>query len=122
MTARLDKWLWAVRLFKTRGLAAAAIRGGAVAVNDHPAKPAREVRAGETVTVRQGLVTRTLRVIGAPVGRVGAKWVPEYCTDLTPPEEFEKRQASRVQHILARPKGSGRPTKRERRELDRLLG
>ena len=69
MTARLDKWLWAVRLFKTRSLAAAAIRAGAVTINDRPAKPAREVHAGETVVVQQGLVTRTLRVIGAPASR-----------------------------------------------------
>ena len=122
MTARLDKWLWAVRLFKTRSLAAAAIRAGAVTINDRPAKPAREVHAGETVVVQQGLVTRTLRVIGAPASRVGAKLVGQYCADLTPPEEFEKLQTARVQQVLARPKGSGRPTKRDRRELDRLFG
>lgn len=122
MTARLDKWLWAVRLFKTRSLAAESIRAGAVSINDRPAKPAREVQAGETVVVQQGVVTRTLRVIGAPASRVGAKLVAQYCTDLTPPEEFEKLKASRVERVLARPKGSGRPTKRDRRELDRLFG
>ena len=119
MTARLDKWLWAVRLFKTRGLAADAIRAGSVEINARPAKPAREVHAGETVTVQQGLVLRTLRVVGTPVSRVGAKLVPEYCTDLTPASEFEKVRLQRMQHVLARAKGSGRPTKRERREVDR---
>jgi ribosome-associated heat shock protein Hsp15 len=121
VTARLDKWLWAVRLFRTRSLAADAIRAGSVAINDLPAKPAREVHAGETVTVRQGLVLRTLRVVGAPASRVGAKLVPNFCTDLTPESEFEKVRLQRMQHVLARAKGSGRPTKRERREIDRLF-
>lgn len=121
MSARLDKWLWAVRLFRTRALAADAIRAGSVEINARPAKPAREVHAGETVTVQQGLVLRTLLVVGAPVSRVGAKLVPEYCTDLTPAAEFEKVRLQRMQHVLARAKGSGRPTKRERREVDRLF-
>ncbi len=121
MTARLDKWLWAVRLFKTRGLAAEAIRAGSVEINARPAKPARMVHAGETVTVQQGLVLRTLQVVGTPVSRVGAKLVPDYCTDLTPESEFEKMRLQRMQHVLARAKGSGRPTKRERREVDRLF-
>lgn len=121
MTARLDKWLWAVRLFKTRGLAADAIRAGTVEINARPAKPAREVHAGETVTVQQGLVLRTLRVVGTPVSRVGAKLVPDYCTDLTPESEFEKVRLQRMQQVMVRPKGSGRPTKRERREVDRLF-
>jgi ribosome-associated heat shock protein Hsp15 len=121
VSARLDKWLWAVRLFKTRAQATAAIRAGSVEINARPAKPAREVHAGETVTVRQGLILRTLRVVGAPVSRVGAKLVPDYCTDLTPESEYEKVRQQRLQHVLARAKGSGRPTKRERREVDRLF-
>jgi len=92
-----------------------------VEVNGQPAKPAREVHAGETITVRQGLVRRTLRVVGAPASRVGAKLVPEYCADLTPPEEFEKAKAHRVQQVLASTPGRGRPTKRERREFDRFF-
>jgi ribosome-associated heat shock protein Hsp15 len=71
--------------------------------------------------VRQGLIQRTLRVVAAPVSRVGAKLVPDYCTDLTPESEFEKARLQRLQHVLARAKGSGRPTKRERREVDRLF-
>ncbi len=118
--ARLDKWLWAVRVFKTRALATDACRAGSVRVNDLPAKPAREVHAGEIVTVRQGLFTRTVRVEGVPPARVGAKQLGPYCTDLTPPEEFETLRARSVQQVLAREKGSGRPTKRDRRLLDRL--
>lgn len=119
--SRLDKWLWAVRIFKTRSLAADACRAGSVQVNAHPVKPARDVRVGEQVIVHQGLIRRTLQVIAVPPSRVGAKRVSEYCTDLTPPEEFEKAKLQRVQQLLAREKGSGRPTKRDRRLLDQLL-
>lgn len=121
-TARLDKWLWAVRLFKTRALATDACRAGGVTVNDLAAKPARDLRAGELVGVRQGLVHRSLRVVGFPKGRVSAKQVPEYCEDLTPPEEIAKAREQRVQQFLAREKGSGRPTKRDRRAMEKLLG
>ena len=120
-TGRLDKWLWAVRMFKSRALATDACRAGSVCIRDGPAKPAREVRPGETVVVRQGLVTRTLRVVGVPRSRVGAKLVAEFCTDLTPPAEFEKARVHRLQQVLAREKGSGRPTKRDRRLMDRLF-
>jgi ribosome-associated heat shock protein Hsp15 len=118
---RLDKWLWAVRIFKTRSLASDACRAGSVEVNALRAKPARDVRRGETITVRQGLILRTLRVVDVPVSRVGAKLVPNYCTDLTPREEFEKARAHAVQQLLAREKGSGRPTKRDRRLTDTLF-
>lgn len=119
--ARLDKWLWAVRVFKTRALAADACRAGSVTVNELPAKPARDVHAGEQISVRQGLITRTLRVVAVPRSRVGAKLLPEYCTDLTPESEYEKARVQRLQHVLAREQGSGRPTKRDRRRLDRLF-
>jgi ribosome-associated heat shock protein Hsp15 len=118
---RLDKWLWAMRVFKTRALATDACRAGSVTVNELVAKPAREVRAGEIVAVRQGLFTRTLRVVGVPRSRVGAKLLPEFCMDLTPPEEFERLRERSVQQVLAREKGSGRPTKKDRRLLDDLF-
>jgi ribosome-associated heat shock protein Hsp15 len=118
---RLDKWLWAVRIFRTRSLASDACRAGSVTVNDLPAKPARDVRAGEVVAVRFGLMVRTLRVVAVPRSRVGAKGVAEFCADLTPPEEWEKLRERSVQQTLAREKGTGRPTKRDRRLLDRLL-
>lgn len=119
---RIDKWLWAVRLFKTRSLAADACKAGSVEIGGHAVKPARDVHAGETIVVKQGLIVRTLRVIGIPPGRVGAKLVATYCEDLTPPSEFEKVKEQRVQQTLARAKGSGRPTKRDRRAMDRLFG
>ena len=118
---RLDKWLWAVRIFKSRSLASDACRAGSVAVNELPAKPGRDVHAGEMVTVKQGLVMRTLRVVDVPRSRVGAKLVANFCTDLTPKAEWEKGREHRVQHLLEREKGSGRPTKRDRRLLDDLF-
>lgn len=119
--ARLDKWLWAVRMFKSRALATDACRAGSVCIRDEPAKPGRDVHTGEVVTVRQGIITRTLQVVAVPRSRVGAKLVVEFCTDLTPPGEFEKARIHRMQQVLAREKGSGRPTKRDRRLLDRLF-
>lgn len=122
---RLDQWLWAVRVYKTRSIAANAIKAGQVQVDGRDQKPAHEVRAGETVASRmdQGAAawTRTLRVLDAPTSRVGAKLVPQYAEDLTPPEEFEKRQ--REVNFLPpgfRAKGTGRPTKKERRDCDEL--
>jgi len=120
--ARLDKWLWAVRVFKTRPLATEACRAGSVEISERVAKPAREVQAGEVVKVKLGLFTRTLRVVGVPRSRVGAKLLPDFCVDLTPPEAFEKLRERSVQQILARAPGSGRPTKRDRREIDGFFG
>jgi ribosome-associated heat shock protein Hsp15 len=118
---RLDRWLWAVRVFKTRPLATDACRLGRVKVNGLPAKPAREVHAGEIIAVRLELMTRTLRFVAAPRSRVGAKALPEFCEELTPAAEFEKVREHHAQRALREP-GSGRPTKRDRRLLDRLLG
>ena len=118
---RLDKWLWSVRVFRSRSLASDACRAGSVAVNEQPAKPARDVRPGETITVRLGIVTRTLRVVDVPRSRVGTKLVARFCDDLTPPEELAKAKEQPLQQMLAREKGSGRPTKRDRRLLDRFL-
>jgi ribosome-associated heat shock protein Hsp15 len=121
-TARLDKWLWAVRLFKSRALASDACRAGSVSVNELAAKPARTLKPGQMVVFRQGLVHRRLVVLGFPKGRVAASLVKTYCEDRTPPEEIEQARAQRVQQFLARERGSGRPTKRDRRLLDHLLG
>jgi ribosome-associated heat shock protein Hsp15 len=118
---RIDKWLWAVRIFRTRSLATDACRAGSVTINGQPVKPSREVRGGVIVVARQGLIRRTLKVLGVPASRVGAKGVAAYCEDQTPAEEFAQARRQRVQQLLARAKGSGRPTKRDRRRLDRLF-
>ncbi len=121
LCTRLDKWLWAVRIFKTRALATDACRAGSVLIGEAEAKPARTVRVGDVVAVREGLFTRTVRVVGAPKSRVGAKLVVQYCAELTSPEELARRRERSVQQFLAREKGSGRPTKRDRRDLARFL-
>ena len=117
---RLDQWLWAVRVFKTRTLAADGIRGGHVRINGEPCKPAREVRPGDTVVARVGIMTRTVRFIADPPSRVGAKLVPQFAEDLTPPEEYARRPEPNLLPPMFRPQGAGRPTKRDRRATDRL--
>lgn len=119
--ARLDRWLWAVRLFKTRGLAAGVCRSGVITINGIAAKPAREVRVGETVVWQDGLVTRTLIVKGHPRSRVGAKLVAGYCEETTPAAAWDVVRERRVEQFLARDKGAGRPTKRDRREIEQLF-
>ncbi len=119
---RLDKWLWSVRVFKTRAEATAQCRNGRVEVNGLLAKPGRDVHVGETVTARVGLVTRTLKVRGVPKSRVAAKLLPDYVEDLTPPAEYERQRQANLEHFLARERGKGRPTKRDRREMGRLFG
>jgi len=119
---RLDKWLWSVRVFKTRPLATAACRAGKVLVGELEAKPGRDVHVGETVTVHLGVVTRTLKVVALPRSRVSAKQLPEFMADLTPPAEYERAKQAGIEHMLARQRGMGRPTKKDRRDLSELFG
>ena len=115
---RIDKWLWAVRLFKTRSLAAEACRGGKVKVNDAPAKAARDVRIGDLLDVQTVEFRRKVRVVGLVDKRVGAPAVAQFMEDLTPPEELTRKSDPNFRPVSLRPKGSGRPTKKERRQLD----
>lgn len=119
---RLDLWLWAVRAFKTRPLAADAIRGGRVKVGEQSVKPAHTVRSGQIITVRveSGAVPwiRTLRALGLPHSRVGAKLVPLFAEDLTSEEERRKSETPRSQEPGFRAPGLGRPTKSERRAIE----
>ena len=117
---RLDQWLWAVRVYKSRSLAAEAIKGGLVKVNGERSKPAHEPKPGEMITARVGVMTRTVRFLAAPKSRVGAKLVADFAKDLTPPEERAKRPPPNLLPPGFRPKGTGRPTKRERRVIDDL--
>jgi ribosome-associated heat shock protein Hsp15 len=119
---RLDKWLWAVRLYKTRSQATAACQAGHVKVNGQNAKPARHVHPGEIITARTGDVMRTLKVLAPLDQRVGAPAVPQYAEDLTPPAEYEKRERAHPPATFLRPKGTGRPTKKDRRDLNRIRG
>ncbi len=119
-SVRIDKWLWAVRLYKTRTIAATACKNGKVLVDDQHVKPSRDVHVGEIIKAKTGDITRTVRVIGLIDKRVGAPVAREHAEDLTPPEEFNKPRDPNYSRGLVRPKGSGRPTKKERREIDSL--
>jgi ribosome-associated heat shock protein Hsp15 len=118
---RLDKWLWAVRLFKTRGLATQACTAGHVKIQGARVKPAHTVRPGEVIEVQfpDGWLRR-VKVLGLLDRRVGARLVPQYLEDLSPPRPPAAAPAPALEPLLHRPKGSGRPTKRDRRQLRRL--
>ena len=118
---RLDKWLWSVRVFKTRPDATAACRAGKVLIGELEAKPGRDIHVGETVTVRVGVITRTLKVLALPKSRVGAKLLAAYVEDLTPAAEYERARQAGIEHMLARERGQGRPTKKDRRDIGRLF-
>jgi ribosome-associated heat shock protein Hsp15 len=119
---RLDKYLWAIRLFKTRTLATDAIRGGHVTINQQHPKASHEVKVGEVYDIRQGGITRTFKVIALLDRRVGAKIVSTYAEDLTPASEYLKQMQAREQAPVKRDPGAGRPTKRDRRAIEKLLG
>jgi ribosome-associated heat shock protein Hsp15 len=118
---RIDKFLWFVRIFKSRSAATEACRMGRVTVDGQPVKPAHAVTPGTTVVVRKPPVTYTWMITGLPGSRVGAKLVPGYIIDLTPEEEKNRLAASKTVSGY-RPRGSGRPTKRERRDLEDFIG
>ena len=117
-STRVDRWLWAVRLFKTRSLATAACQGGHVRVNGAPAKPSTKVRVGDRVEARAGGDDRVLDVVAVIEKRVSAPLAADCVVDLTPP----KPDAEWVAPPLVRDRGAGRPTKRDRREIDRHRG
>jgi ribosome-associated heat shock protein Hsp15 len=121
-SVRMDKWLWAVRLYRSRSLATTACNAGHVKIGGQPVKPSRAVRVGEVITALAGPVRRSVKVIALLDRRVGAKVVPQFMEDLTPPEEFAKARAERQAAGVQYPRGWGRPTKKQRRQLERLLG
>lgn len=118
----MDKWLCSVRLYKTRSLAAEACVAGKVQINGQIAKPSRSVRAGDIVVAVTGEITRTVKVLELTEKRIGAKLVSRFLEDLTPPSEYSKPKAEHFPAFGVRPKGSGRPTKKDRRSLDGYWG
>ncbi len=118
---RLDKYLWAVRIFKTRSDAADAIRQNRVTVNGAYAKPSREVRIGDLISVKRMPVTYLYKVAGYVSSRQPAKNVPDYCLNITPQEELDKLNIPRETIFVFRDRGAGRPTKKERRDMDQLM-
>ena len=117
---RIDKFLWSVRIFKTRSLAADACKNGRVLVNSITVKPSRSIDAEDIITVKKMPVIYTFRCVAIPPSRVGAKIVSDYLEDLTPDEELQKLELRADYNIGHRRRGSGRPTKRERRDIDRF--
>jgi ribosome-associated heat shock protein Hsp15 len=117
---RVDKWLWAVRLFKTRSLASDACRAGKVKINDMPVKPSRVLKTGDVISVSLPPIVKTVKVALLSGNRVSAKLVPQLMEDLTPPEEYAKLEMRRETGFEFRQPGIGRPTKRQRREIEYL--
>jgi len=121
-TIRIDKWLWAVRLFKTRTQASDACKGGKVKMNGVNLKPSREVKAGDVLEVHHNHIKRTVKIKVAAKNRVAAKLVADLMEDLTPAEEFEKLEMMNKLNQEKRDRGMGRPTKKDRRDIDRIKG
>lgn len=119
---RLDKYLWAIRVFKTRSDATDACNGNKVKMNGVAAKPSKTVRPGDRLEIRKGAMLLTYKVLQLSESRMGAALVPQYAEDLTPESEREKMRAPRETIVFQRDRGTGRPTKKERRQLDGLTG
>ncbi|WP_303643342.1 RNA-binding S4 domain-containing protein [uncultured Duncaniella sp.] len=117
---RVDKWLWAVRVFKTRSIATEACKKGRVMLGDTPVKPSRTLKPGDVVKVRKPPVTYSFRVLALTQNRLGAKLVPEYMENVTPQSELHLLDMVKISGFVDRRKGLGRPTKREGRELSRF--
>ena len=118
MEARLDKWLWAARVYKTRTLAADACKNGRITINGAAAKPSRTVKAGDRVGVKKAPVTYTFLVKQAIEKRVGAMLLHDVLENVTPPKQYELLEMSRTSGFVDRARGTGRPTKKDRRALD----
>ena len=119
---RIDKWLWAVRIFKTRTVAAEACRKGRVLIGNAPVKPSRNIRTGEIIQVRKTPVTYSFMVLALADKRMGAKMVPQYMENATPPDQYELLELNKISGFVDRQRGTGRPTKKERRDLDQFAG
>ncbi|MBN1821963.1 MAG: RNA-binding S4 domain-containing protein [Prolixibacteraceae bacterium] len=115
---RIDKWLWAVRVYKTRSQATEACRKGHVSIGALPVKPSRIIKENEIVEVRKTPIVRSYRVVGLAEKRMSAKLAEKYITDITPPEQLEIMEMQKNMSWFNRQKGTGRPTKKDRREID----
>lgn len=117
---RLDKWLWAVRLFKTRTIAIKACKKGRISIKGVPVKASRMIKVGDVVEVRKPPVTYSFEVLQLSERRMGAKLVPEYMKNVTPPSQLEILELSRLSGYEGRARGTGRPTKKDRRDLEQF--
>jgi ribosome-associated heat shock protein Hsp15 len=116
--ARIDKWLWAARIFKTRSIAVDACKNGRVTINGVNVKPSHMVKAGEVVAVRKPPVTYSFKILKTIEQRVGAKLLPEIYENVTPPDQYELLEMNRISGFVDRARGTGRPTKKDRRAMD----
>ena len=119
--ARIDKWLWAARIFKTRSIAADACKNGRVTLNGVNLKPSRTIKEGDVVSVKKPPITYSFKVLKSIEQRVGAKLLPEIYENVTDPKQYELLQMSRISGFINRAHGTGRPTKKERRALDAFV-
>ena len=119
--ARIDKWMWATRIFKTRTIASEACKKGRIAINGAQVKPSRMVKPGDVVEVRKPPVTYSFKVLQAIEKRVGAKLVPEMMENVTPNEQYELLEMSRISGFIDRARGTGRPTKKDRRSMEEFM-
>ena len=119
--ARIDKWLWAARIFKTRSIAADACKNGRVMVSGVTVKPSRMVKVGETVSVRKPPVTYSFKILKTIEQRVGAKLLPEVYENVTTVDQYELLEMNRISGFVDRARGTGRPTKKDRRAMDAFV-
>ena len=117
---RIDKWLWATRIFKTRSIATAACKKGRVCVDGIAVKPSRTIKVGDTISVRKPPITYTYSVIGLVQNRVGAQLVPNYLKNITSPDQYELLEMVKINGFIDRQKGLGRPTKKDGREIQKF--
>lgn len=118
---RIDKWMWATRIFKTRTIAADACKKNRVMINGVNVKPSRMIKVGDVIQVRKPPITFSFKVVGLTQNRVGAKLVPEYLENVTTPDQYEILEMNRISGFVDRAKGLGRPTKKDRRELEQFV-
>lgn len=121
-SVRIDKWLWAVRVFKTRSLATEACSKGHVLIGDIPVKPSRMIKPGETVRVRKPPIYRSYKALAILEKRVGAKDVQQFMVEVTPQSELDLLETQKDMHWISRDRGAGRPTKKDRRDLEDFFG
>ncbi len=119
---RIDKWLWAVRIFKTRTIASDACKKGRVMIDRVAVKPSRNVRVGDVIDVRKPPVTFSFKVLGLADKRMGAKLVTRFMENVTPPDQYEMLELNKISGFVNRQQGTGRPTKKERRDLEQFTG
>lgn len=116
--ARIDKWLWAARIFKTRSIAADACKNGRVTIDGSNVKPSHIIKRGEVINVRKPPITYSFKVLNCIEQRVGAKWLNEVYENVTDPKQYALLEMSRISGFINRARGTGRPTKKDRRALD----